>query len=925
MRRGSRMDPVRTDETHDVFHRGRTPLDPFFAPRNVAVIGATEEPGSVGRTVLWNLITSPCGVFPVSLTRESVLGIRAHRRVGDIPAPIDLAVVVTPARTVPGVIRECAARGIRAAIVISAGFKELGPPGEALEREVLAEARRGRMRILGPNCLGVMSPYTGLNATFAARMAKPGNVALLSQSGALLTAILDWSMRAEVGFSGLVSTGTMLDVSWGDLIDYFGDDPRTGAILLYAESITDVRAFVSAAREVALSKPILVLKGGRTEQAAAAATSHTGALAGADDVLDAVFRRAGVLRVDRISQLFHMAELLSKQPRPRGPRLTIVTNAGGPGVLATDALVATGGRLAALGEPARAALDEALPPAWSHGNPVDVLGDASAARYADALRILENDPETDGLLVVLTPQQMTDATRTAELVASLELGARKPILSSFMGGDAVEAARRILRRADIPTFDFPDTAARAFALMWSHSSSLEALYETPSLEASLDREIDARGARALVAATRAEGRTLLDERESKALLASYGIPTVATREASSADEAARHAEALGFPVVVKLASKIITHKTEVGGVELGLADAAAVRAAFERIRSNVGRAAGDEAFEGVTVQPMISARASYELLLGCSTDATFGPVVAFGAGGQLVEVMRDRALGLPPLTRVLARRLIERTRIAEALRGVRGRPPIDLDALEALLVRFSQLVADHRAIREIEINPLLASPERLIALDARAVLHPPGVAEAELPALAIRPYPREYVTRAKLRDGGVVTLRPIRPDDEQRVVELHENLSETTVRLRYFQPLPLGTRVAHERLVRICFADYDRDLPLVAVPEGAEGPILGVGRLSKLRWTEEGEFAVLVRDDQQRRGLGTALLSHVVAMARAEGLARLGADMLPENTVMQRIASQLGFRLIREREVVRAELDPRAPAVRRREETAPGP
>lgn len=887
---------TRFDKAHDVFRREERPLDPFFAPRRVALIGATEAEGSVGRTLLENLIASPFGgtVFPVNPKRESVLGIQAHASVKDLP-PIDLAVIVTPAAVVPDVVRECAEACVPAAIVISAGFRELGPAGEALERRVLEEARRGRMRIIGPNCLGVMSPFGGLDATFAANMAPPGNIAFISQSGALLTAILDWSVGARVGFSAVVSVGTMLDVGWGDLIDHLGDDPHTRAMLLYMESMPHPRSFVSAARELALSRPIIVIKAGRTAAAAAAAASHTGALASPDDVLDAVFRRAGVLRVEEIGDLFHMADVLSKQPRPAGPRLTIVTNAGGPGVLATDALVTGGGRLAELSAETRAALDRVLPPAWSHGNPIDVLGDASPERYAEALRIAGDDPESDGLLVVLTPQQMTDPTRTAEELAHLPRRKNKPLLASWMGGSGVEAGRRILARAGIPSFDYPDAAAEAFCSMWSYAQNVRALYETTPIDPHAEPP-KLELASQIVGNARSERRVLLDERESKALLAAYGIPVVRTEHAASADDAVALARSIGFPVVLKLASKVITHKTDVGGVALDLRDEESVRRSFDRIEQAARSHAGPEAFDGVTVQPMIRREGAYELLVGCSFDPTFGSVLAFGAGGELVEILRDRALGLPPLTRVLARRIIERTRIAKALRGARGRPPVDLDALEALLVRFADLVVEQRLIREIEINPLSASAERLVALDARVVLHGPDVRVEDLPPLVIRPYPREYVEPATLRDGTKILTRPIRPEDEPLVVDLHRRLSQQSVRLRYFQPLPLGTRTAHERLTRVCFNDYDRELALVALPEsGAQ--IAGIGRLTKLRWRPVGEFAILISDEWQRRGLGTLFLERLVHIARREKLERLRAEMLQENVAMQRISSKLGFRL----------------------------
>ncbi len=873
------------------------PIQPFFAPETVAVIGASERPGSVGRTVLWNLLSSPFGgtVFPVNPKRRNVLGIQAFPSVKAIAERVALAVITTPAETVPGVVAECVEAGVPAAIVISAGFREHGERGQALEAEITHVAR-GRIRIVGPNCLGVMNPVIGLNATFAQAIARPGSVAFISQSGALCTAVLDWSLREKVGFSAFVSVGSMLDVGWGDLIDYLGDDPHTKSLLIYMESIGDARAFLSAAREVSLSKPILVIKAGRTAEAAQAAASHTGALTGSDEVLEAAFRRCGALRVNSVADIFYMAEVLAKQPRPVGPRLAIVTNAGGPGVLATDALIAGHGALGTLSAPTLAALDALLPPHWSHGNPVDILGDAEPARYAKAVELVAKDPGADGMLVILTPQGMTNPTQIAEGLKPWAKGTGKPLLASWMGGADVAAGEAILNEAGIPSFPFPDTAARAFNYMWQYASNLRALYETPSLphgEGEPRRDEVA----ALLAAARAAGRTLLSEHESKRILALYGIPIVETRLARSPAEAAEAARALGFPVVAKLHSETLTHKTDVGGVKLDLADEAAVRAAFEAIRTSVAEKAGIAHFLGVTVQKMVKLE-GYELILGSSIDPQFGPVLLFGAGGQLVEVWRDRALALPPLTSTLARRMIEQTRISTALRGVRGRPPVSLEALEQLLVRFSTLVAEQPWIKEIDINPLLASPERLIALDGRVVLHPPTTPESALPRTAIRPYPHRYVAPWKLAAEELM-VRPIRPEDEPLMIQFHEQLSERSVYLRYFQALKLSQRTAHERLTRICFIDYDREMALVAVRTSTARPeIVAVGRLSKDHGAPSAELAALVRDDLQGQGLGGELYRRLIQFARDEGLRRVHSTMLRENRAMFRVCERLGFRVV---------------------------
>jgi acetyltransferase len=939
---------------HDILHQlPRYPLGPIFSPKVIAVIGATETAGSVGRTVFQNLGRGGFDgvIYPVNPKRSSVLCVKACPNIAAVPEKVDLAVICTPAKTVPGIIKECVKAGVPGAVIISAGFKETGAEGNRLEQEILVTARRGGMRIVGPNCLGVMVPKSGLNATFATSIARPGSVGFLSQSGALCTAILDWSLKENVGFSAFASLGSMLDVGWGDLIYYLGDDPHTKSIVIYMETIGDARAFLSAAREVALTKPIIVIKPGRTEQAARAAASHTGSLTGSDEVLEAAFRRTGILRVDTIADLFAMAEVLAKQPRPRGPRLTIVTNAGGPGVLATDMLISSGGELAELSPETFQAFNELLPPHWSRNNPVDILGDADPAKYARAVEIAAKDPNSDGLLVILTPQAMTDPVGTAEQLKPFANLPGKPILASWMGGKDVDPGADVLNAAQIPTFKYPDRAASAFQYMWRYSQNLKALYETPALLTENHRNADAPAkVESLIQSVRRKGRTLLTEVESKQVLAAYGIPTVETLAAHTEDEAVKLAHQIGFPVVLKLFSETITHKTDVGGVQLNIRTEAGVRKAWqeikksveafhanersgassrlplpapkrgERLRSRSRDARGPSSprfsppsdggeeirsvgaglhFLGVTVQPMISLQ-GYELILGSSLDPQFGPVLLFGAGGQLVEVFKDRALGLPPLNATLARRMMEHTKIYTALRGVRGRPPVPLAALEELMVRFSQLVVEQPWIAEIDINPLLASPERLLALDARVVLHGPEVTAAKLPKPAIRPYPSQYVAQWKLKDGTPVTIRPIRPEDEPMMVHFHETLSEESVYHRYFSQLKIDQRIAHERLTRICFNDYDREIALVAEykdPKNGSRAILGVGRLSKARSRNDAEFALLISDSCQRQGLGSELLRRLVQIGRDEKLDRITAIILRDNQPMLHVSRKAGFKV----------------------------
>ncbi len=891
------------DPSMDFLHRRYQQLDSIFQPKTIAVIGATEAPNSVGLTLMKNLLATSFGgeVIPVNPKRGSILGIKAYPNIQSVPKEVELAVVVTPAKVVPSVIASCIEKKVPAAVIISAGFKEMGTPGIALEKEILELAKRGKMRIIGPNCLGVMNPNTGLNATFAADMALKGNIAFISQSGALCTAVLDWSLREKVGFSAFVSIGSMVDINWGDLINYFGKDPQTESILIYMESIGDPRSFLSAARAVALTKPIILIKAGRSEESAKAAASHTGSLAGSDDAFSAALRRVGVLRVDTIADLFSMAEVLGKQPKPKGPHLTIVTNAGGPGVIATDALVMNGGKLAAMSPESMQEYNAILPAPWSHNNPVDILGDASPDIYAKAVEIAMKDPNTEGLLVILTPQDMTDPTATAEKLSSF---ARidKPILASWMGASTVEKGDQILAKAGIPTFEYPDMACKTFASMWMQSYDLKALYEVPALVH--DGQVNAEVANQIISLAKKEKRTILDEVESKLVLEAYNIPIVPTRVAKSAKEAVNLAEKMSYPIVLKLYSRTITHKTDVGGVKLNLQTPNAVEKAYEEIHASVKKLAKESDFLGVTVQPMIKLE-GYELILGSTIDSEFGPVLLFGSGGQLVEVYQDRSLALPPLTTTLAKRMMETTKIYHALQGVRGRKSIDLHQLERILVQFSRLVVEQKWIKECDINPLLASPERLIALDARIILHDLEMKESEIPSSAIRPYPIQYEEKWKLKDNTDVLLRPIRPEDEPKMIQFHKDLSEETVRQRYLKVVHYAERVARERLRSICFGDYDRDIAIIAEDKGE---ILGIIRLSRVPGTEEATFAMTIKDKWQNKGLGTKLMDKILFIARTESVHHIAAQMLDENFQMQKLVKRVGFSLRKEKHIIFADL-----------------
>ncbi|NGX37881.1 MAG: Succinyl-CoA ligase [ADP-forming] subunit alpha [Chlamydiae bacterium] len=885
------MAKFKVDPSHAFLERPAHPLEPFFNPKSVAIIGATTTPHTVGNTLTNNLIVGkfPGKRYPVNPKYDTLFDLKCFPSIDAIPEQVDLAVIITPAKTVPNIITQCVAKGVRGAIIISAGFKELGPEGLALETEVLRIARQGNLRLVGPNCLGIMNPQANFNATFAASMALKGKVAFVSQSGAMCTAVLDWSLKQKIGFSAFVSIGSMADVNWGDLIDYLGNDPNTNSILMYMESIGNAKNFLSAAREVVLNKPIIVIKAGRTEAAAKAAASHTGSLAGSDEVFDSAMRRVGVLRVDEIGDLFDMAEVLAKQPNPKGPHLAILTNAGGPAVLATDSAARYGAKIAELAPETIEALNQFLPPAWSHSNPVDLLGDAGPDRYAKAIEIVAKDPNTDGILTILSPQDMTDETGTAECLVPYAQIPNKPLLTSWMGGEVIEKGNAILSEANIPTFDYPDSASKTFAAMWRQSYALQALYETPEVREDLTGfETRTEKTEAIIQKALKEGRELLTEEESKQILAAYAIPIVQTLIATTPDEAVQAAEKIGYPTVLKLHSETITHKSDVGGVLLNLKDSDAVRSGFEQIKKSVSEKASIDDFLGVTVQKMIRLE-GYEIILGSSMDAQFGPVLLFGTGGQLVEVYKDRALGLPPLNATLAKRLMSQTKIYEALKGVRGKAAIDFVKLEQILISFSELIVSHPHIAECDINPLLASSDGLIALDARIILSKEPTAKP-----VIRPYPSQYISQCTLSDGQTLTLRPVRAEDEPLLIAFHKELSEATIRARYFEEMTFEERTSHQRLIRICHTDYDREILLLAIKDER---ILGIVRLSKLPLSTTAGIKLLIIDKMHKKGLGTKLLDTILDIAKREKLTSLHVQTLKDNEAMKKMLTRVQFTL----------------------------
>ena len=895
-------------------------LDHIFQPRRIAVVGASDDRGKVGYTVLRNLITGGFGgvVYPVNSQREAVSGIAAYPRVSALPHVPDLVVICTPAATVPGLVRECGELGVGGLVVLSAGFREAGPAGKELEQLVQAERRKfPHLRIIGPNCLGVIAPHSGVNASFAADMPAPGSLALISQSGALCTSLLDWAIGQQIGFSHFVSIGNMLDVSFGDLIDYFGEDPNTRAIILYVESISDARGFVSAARAFSRTKPIVAYKAGRFAESAQAAASHTGAMAGEDAVCDAVFRRAGIERIFHMGELFDCAELLASQRLPRGRRLAIVTNAGGPGVMATDALMERHGELARLEDASTTRLSSVLPAWWSHGNPIDVLGDAPPERFAQAVEIAQDDPNVDAVLVMLTPQSMTDSTGTAERVTEVARRGSKPVLAAWIGGARVAQGVHRLQTAGIPCYETPEGAVEAFLHLVSLARNREILYELPR---DLPIEPPPHGpslAEATLPLQVASEQTLTEE-HSKQLLAAYGIPTTIAHPARTVDEAVEIADRIGYPVVLKIWSPDISHKTDVGGVRLGLRDGEGVRAGYLELLEGVRARRPSAQLWGVTVQLMADLANGLELIVGMKADPTFGAVLMVGSGGVTAELDRDRALELPPLNERLARRMLESLKLWKVLNGYRGRPPLDVEALLEVLIRLSQLVARHPEIRELDINPLLVLPRGVLALDARMVVCPPpsGTAPRPYAHLAIRPYPEEFVREVVLESGERLVLRPIRPEDEPRWIALRESCSPETLRARFRH---LSKAPTHESAARFCVLDYDRELAIVAErPEGTERPFVGVAQLLADANHDTAEFAVLVTDAWQGRGLGQTLTEFCLTIAAQWGIRRLVGETTPDNPRMRSIFAQFGFRAAEpttaDVTTFLRDLDPTAPA-----------
>jgi acetyltransferase len=880
-------------------------LDKIFAPHRIAVFGASNTTTSVGYTVLRNLTSSGFGgvVYPVNPKRESIQGIQAYPDTESLPNVPDLAVICTPAATVPGIVRSCGEAGTRGILIISAGFREVGGEGKKLEAAVIAEQKKFKgMRILGPNCLGIMVPGHNLNASFAASAPLKGNVGFISQSGALCTSVLDWANDEGIGFSYFISVGNAIDVSMGDLIDYLGTSSQTRSIILYVESITGAREFMSAARAFSRTKPIVAYKGGRFAESAQAAASHTGALAGVDAVYDAAFRRAGIERINEVSDMFDCAELLARKRTPKGDRLAVITNAGGPGVMTIDALMGRDGKIAPLSEETIKKLDSVLPPFWSHGNPVDVLGDAPPNRYVDAINAVLDDDNVDAILVILTPQAMTDPTATAKAVAKAAHEVHKPVLAAWMGGSMVADGVQALTRAGIPTYKAPEMAVRAFMHLVSYARNQEILHVTPR-DIPVDFQLDRKRLRSVFDTLLTEGNEILSENVSKSFLEAYDIPVTRPMLARSPEEAVRVArDQCGYPVVMKIHSPDITHKTDVGGVVLNLTNDEAVGKTYDKMVTRAAEMRPEAHITGVTLQKMFSHPNGFELLLGAKKDPVFGTVIMVGMGGTAAEVFRDRALGLPPLNEALARRMLESLKSWPLLQGYRGKPGVDIDRLIEVIMRFSYLVADYPEIKEIDVNPLLVTPEDAVALDARVIVDRDLVIHSARPYshLAICPYPEEYVATRKLKDGTEVVFRPIRPEDEPMWHHLLGTCSPESLRFRFSG---MFQQTTHEMATRFCFIDYDREMAIVAeVEEEGQRRLISVGRLVADADHRTAEFAIIVTDAWQGRGVGGMMTDYCCEIAKQWGVREIVAETSKENAVMVRLFRSHGFEIDEDQE-----------------------
>lgn len=866
-------------------------LDKVFKPKSIAIVGASDREGSIGYALMRNLIRGefPGAIYPINPKRDTIWDKPAYPSLDNVKEEVDLVVLVTPISTSPEIVKDCLDVGASGVIIISAGGKEIGEKGEEIEQAIRKEAAGSGLRIIGPNCLGIVNTKAKINASFANYMPLPGKMAFISQSGGICTAVLDLSIREKIGFSYFVSLGSMLDVDYGDAIDYLGNDPQVSSIVMYIESLSRFRNFMSAARAVSRVKPIIALKAGRSAAGAKAASSHTGALAGEDAVYDAAFKRAGIVRVKTFEELFDCAELLAKQPRPSASGLAILTNAGGPGVMAADALSDYDAEPAKLSPETIEKLNEVLPPFWSHSNPIDILGDADSERFRKAAEICLAAPETHGVLLMMAPQALSDPTEVAQGIAGVLKDKKYPVFTSWLGGDDMVKGRDIFNQAGIPTFDTPERAVRAFMDLYRYGKNIEMLQQIPPrLHGKL--EFDCIGATKIVKRAMEHRHYLLTETEAKELLSAYGIPVNPTKFAATADDAVKIADDLGYPVVMKIHSRDISHKSEANGVRLNLKSADDVRSTYKSIIESAKAYKSDAVIEGVTVQPMLK-RWDYELILGAKKDRDFGPVLLFGMGGILTEVLKDRAIALPPMNRLLARRLMEETKVFRLLKGFRNIPPADLTQLEEILIRLGQLVTDFAEIEELDINPLIASDAGAIAADARILLAP---SEVEAPLhLVISPYPNQYEEYAKTDEGIDIFIRPIRPEDAPLMKTMFENLSPQSVYYRFFRPM---RELPMSMLQKFTQIDYDREIAMVALHDrNGEEEMLGVARVIAELNLKDAEFSVLVADKWHGKGIGAELLKRCLKAMQRQNIEKVWGIVLPENTKMVALGRKLGF------------------------------
>lgn len=866
----------------------------MFNPKTIALIGATDKAGSIGRSILSNLLLArERRVFPVNPNKKTVLNVTAYPDIAAVPDPIDLAIVATPGPTVPSVVAECGKAGVEGLIIVSSGFREIGPEGKQREEEIMELRKQYSMRIMGPNCLGLIRPHLGLNTTPLPSTTLPGNIAFITQSGGFGRALMEWGIETNVGFSMFASLGAMIDIDIGDIIDYLGYDDRTRSIMIYMEeSIGDVKKFMSAARGFARNKPIVLLRPSRMTEEGKRSHSHTGSLATSDRVHDAVFKRAGVVRVKTATDLFNTAGVLYSKHLPRGPRLLTVTNAGGIGIMAVNTLLELDGKVARLSQESVDKLKTLFPSSWIDGTYVDLMRDADVTRYVDVVNICLEDHGVDGILVIFTPQDAARSDELAKAIAAIANKAWKPVITTWMGGKEAQEGREIFFKSNVPAYDTPEEAVRTYLYMYNYKRNLEILYETP-VDVPVDSAPPNNTLRALVRKTLAEGRTVLTEEESKRFLLNYRIPVTRTYVASNVEEAVGIARSEGYPLVLKIDSPEISYKSDAGGVVLGINSEEELREEYAKMMNRTLTYFPGCTIKGVTVQRMME-KIDYEIILGAKKDEDFGSVILFGMGGVGAQILQDFSIGLPPLNQALARKLMEETRVYRLLQGYRGKPPADITKLEQIVISFSNLIADFPEIAEMDINPIALTDGKVFALDARIILDPHYTNRSSShPHLIISPYPTKYVSHWRLSDGSDVLLRPIRPEDEPLEHEMLTSLSAKTLKERFFQPI---RQITHEMHIRLCNIDYEREMAIVAeITDGNKKRLIGIGRLIMEPDLKKGEFAVIVHDAYQGKGLGYKLVDTIIGIGHEKGVEEIYGLVLSNNMNMLNMCKKLGF------------------------------